>query len=462
MSARTPRPASILLVVDDEGRVLAGQRHPGLPFLGGVWSFPGGGVSARRDGPVTDGGFEKAALREFREETGLAPETMGMSTQDIREVVRWVTPDWSPLRFDTKFFHVCLNGSVGRDGFSPDNPDDPELLHLGFYGPRELLDRWSRLEILLAPPAYLVLSTMANQDPRDADALAEALSRYGDDTQNHFEPLRGIRMVALRTPTLPPATHTNTYMLGEERLLVVDPATYDHDERERLVRILDRVNRPVEAVVLTHHHEDHVGSAQWLAARYQVPIWAHAETEARVDFFIDRRLEGGEILDIGRDASGAPFRFELLHTPGHAAGHLCLRDLRPGSRAVVCGDMVASIGTIIVDPEEGDMAVYMNQLKRLMDLGDTVLLPSHGAPILRGRDKLRQYLDHRDARERRVLGALELKRRSTALGLLETAYADTPVELWPLAERSCLAHLIKLEREGRVRRQDEAFSVIEA
>jgi glyoxylase-like metal-dependent hydrolase (beta-lactamase superfamily II)/8-oxo-dGTP pyrophosphatase MutT (NUDIX family) len=443
------RPASVLLVVDPRGRVLAGQRHPGLPFLGGVWSFPGGSVSRRQDGEAQTGGFERAALREFVEETGLDPVALGITSDRLVEVVRWTTPEWSPLRFETAFFHVTIDQEVDASQFAPDNPDDPELLQLGFHAAGDLLERWSRLDVMLAPPAYFVLQALHSVDPRSAAEVGRALRDTGEEAHLHFEPMRGIRMLALETPTLPPATHTNTYILGHERLLVVDPATYDDDERRKLSRLLSSIGRPIEAVFLTHHHVDHIGSAEWLARLTDVPVWAHAETAARVDVRVDRHWSDGEVIDLGRDALGEPFRFELLHTPGHAAGHLCLRDLRPGGRALVCGDMVASIGTIIVDPDDGSMAEYVRQLERLEALGEPVLMPSHGAPILEGAKKLRQYIDHRNNREQRVLGALEQRRTATAAELLELAYADTPREVWPLAERSCLAHLIKLVEDGK-------------
>jgi len=442
-ATKPPRPASVLLVVDTQGRILAGQRSPTMPFLGGVWSFPGGGVSGRRDGPADEGGFVQAALRELHEETGLHPDVLGVDASDLKPVVRWVTPPWSPLRFDTQFFHVALDQDVPSASIQPLD-EEPELLGLDFHDPAELLRRWEALEVVLAPPAFLVLQALERGDARDADALAATLAGTEGHTQEHFEPMPGIRMLPLRSPTLPPATHTNAYILGHERLVVVDPATKEPEERERLLRVLKRIHRPVEAVFLTHHHADHVAAAEWLRDQTGAPIWAHPETAARVDFEVDDGFEDGDELDLGRDEQGRKFVWRLLHTPGHAAGHLCLQDERPGARGLICGDMVASIGTIIVDPDDGDMATYVRQLERLEALGETTLMPSHGAPIVDGKAKLRHYIGHRRARGAKVRAALEaFAAPATPEDLLPQAYADTDRRVWPLAARACLAHLIE-------------------
>jgi glyoxylase-like metal-dependent hydrolase (beta-lactamase superfamily II) len=142
-----------------------------------------------------------------------------------------------------------------------------------------------------------------------------------------------------------------------------------------------------------------------------------------------------------------------VHTPGHAAGHLCFEV----GGATIAGDMVAGIGTILIDPSEGDMAEYLASLGRLLARPPVMLLPAHGPPIVDGPSKLREYLAHRQMREDRVLAALTETPRT--LGeLVPSAYADTPRMLWPLAERSLLAHLGKLVREGRARETDDAPS----
>jgi glyoxylase-like metal-dependent hydrolase (beta-lactamase superfamily II) len=135
-----------------------------------------------------------------------------------------------------------------------------------------------------------------------------------------------------------------------------------------------------------------------------------------------------------------------VHTPGHADGHLCFEL----GVATIAGDMVAGVGTILIDPSEGDMALYLGSLERLLARPPAMLLPAHGPPIADGPSKLREYLSHRRMREDRVLAALTPE-PATLAALLPVAYGDTPKILWPLAGRSMLAHLDKLARDGRAR-----------
>jgi glyoxylase-like metal-dependent hydrolase (beta-lactamase superfamily II) len=252
-----------------------------------------------------------------------------------------------------------------------------------------------------------------------------------------------LRRFAVRTPTLPPATHTNVYVLGEGRLAVVDPASPWADEQHALDRFLDGLaGEQVAEIVLTHHHLDHVSGAAHLADRLGVPVAAHRETAALVAgrVAVSRLLDEGDRLPYGPDG------MRVLHTPGHAPGHLVLVDER--SRTVVAGDMVASIGTIIIDPPEGDMALYLASLERLRGLDARMLLPAHGEPIDDPERLLSFYVAHRLERESRVVAALAAG-PAPVEELVPRAYPDVAPMLYPLAARSLLAHLLKLRDEGR-------------
>ncbi|MBI4820011.1 MAG: MBL fold metallo-hydrolase [Deltaproteobacteria bacterium] len=262
----------------------------------------------------------------------------------------------------------------------------------------------------------------------------------------------GISVLPLQTPTLPPATHTNCYFVGTSRFFIVEPATYDADERTKLFSAIDRWisnGRSPTAVVLTHHHGDHVGSAQAVRDRYEIPVIAHENTRALLEGFVsvDELVGEGSTLEVDGRA------FEVLFTPGHAPGHITLRD----RDIMIVGDMVAGVGTILIDPDEGDMARYIDELRRLAALNPRILLPSHGPAIDPGTPKLLAYVAHRLMREAKVLDALKRRGESTAGDLLADAYDDTPASVYPIAERSCLAHLLKLEREGRAARSGERF-----
>ncbi|MCC6559499.1 MAG: MBL fold metallo-hydrolase, partial [Polyangiaceae bacterium] len=213
--------------------------------------------------------------------------------------------------------------------------------------------------------------------------------------------------------------------------------------------------RRLAAIVLTHHHADHVGGAALLSRELGLPVWAHAETAARVpDVRVERRLEDGDELVLDGDP---PRRWRVLHTPGHAPGHVCLLDEDAG--VVIVGDMVASAGTILIEPHDGDMIEYLAQLERLAALDAVVALPAHGDPIDAPASLFARYVAHRLMRERLVEAALLA--RGAAGGdldaILPDAYADTPRIAWPLARMSLEAHLLKLEREGRAERAGDRW-----
>jgi endoribonuclease LACTB2 len=258
----------------------------------------------------------------------------------------------------------------------------------------------------------------------------------------------GVVMVPLRTPTLPPATHTNCLLVGERRLAIVEPASPHPDQQRRLDREITRHGGQVVAVLLTHHHQDHIGYAAALRDRHQVPLYAHRHTASRVDFEVDRLLEDGDVVDLGDGMA-----IEAVFTPGHAPGHLVYLERRSG--IAHAGDMVAGKGTILIDPaDDGDMTQYLASLERLALIGAEALVPAHG-PVLRDPVAItRQYVEHRLLRERKVLSAIGEEGGSVS-EILSRAYDDTPMLLWPLAARSLDAHLVKLVKEGRVVRDGD-------
>lgn len=263
-----------------------------------------------------------------------------------------------------------------------------------------------------------------------------------------YDVARGVRCVPLRTPTLPPATHTNCLIVGERRTAVIEPASPYPDQQQRLDEELVRQGGQVVAILLTHHHADHTGYAAALSDRLGVPLCAHRETASRVDFRIDRILENGEVVELG-----GGFAIEAAFTPGHAPGHLVY--LERGSGIAHAGDMVAGEGTILIDPSDGgDMKKYLASLERLGALGARALVPAHGAVLADPSAVVRHFLAHRLMREGKVLDAIA-ETGSTTGEVLARAYDDTPMLLWPLAVRSLEAHLAKLVAEGKVTRRGD-------
>jgi glyoxylase-like metal-dependent hydrolase (beta-lactamase superfamily II) len=174
---------------------------------------------------------------------------------------------------------------------------------------------------------------------------------------------------------------------------------------------------------------------------------------------VARRLEDGETIELD---GPVPERWTVLHTPGHAPGHVCLWN--DAERVVVVGDMVASVGTILIHPRDGDMGTYLDQLERLASLDAQFALPAHGDPIEQPTALFRWYVAHRLKREAKILGVVARAGAPgiTAEEVLPGAYDDVPPGTWPIALLSVQAHLEKLLRDGQVRATPEGRYVAAA
>jgi glyoxylase-like metal-dependent hydrolase (beta-lactamase superfamily II)/8-oxo-dGTP pyrophosphatase MutT (NUDIX family) len=514
------RPASSVVLTRRTERgleVFWVRRGQQLKFAGGFFAFAGGRVDAAdallpMDGAEGLDGEERAclaaALRELFEETGVlavpgaerVPEAERRAVRleltaregkkakapppgeplfskllsahglraDARVLLpagRWITPPSVPTRFDTRFYLVALPANEAAEVWPG------ELADGEWITPGAALARWDDGTALLHPPAWHTLKCLAERAAAAGDAHAalpmlqdpsrapwSAMLPIKDFVVQRMEFQRGVLIFPLRTPTLPPATHTNTLLLGDDRLAVVDPGSPWEEEQALLENELHRLaalgRRAVE-IVLTHYHHDHVAGAMPLSARLGLPIAAHQATADRLrgEVRIDRIIADDEPLPYG------PRGWRALHLPGHTLGHLCF--LEQGSGAVVAGDLVAGGSTVVIDPPEGDMADYLRSLDRLLALSPRTLYPAHGQVVPAGAELLNGYVAHRMEREAKVAAALLAHApRGPALPaeLVPAAYAEISPELYPLAERSLLAHLLKLVKDGRASEAGGRFS----
>lgn len=213
---------------------------------------------------------------------------------------------------------------------------------------------------------------------------------------------------------------TNTYLVGSDPCLVIDPGPYDAAHLEA-VRAAAAERGGIGTVLLTHSHRDHADGAAALGAEVVLP-------------------GGGETFA----AAGA--RLTALATPGHAPDHVAYL-----TEDGVCfsGDLVLGLGSTIVPPGGGSLAAYMDSLRKLQGLELELIAPGHGPWVTDPAAKLAEYVEHRLMRERRLLAALERGERSKA-ALLAEAWDDVPAELRPMAARAMEAHLEKLAAESRL------------
>ena len=457
------------------------ERSPKLRFLGGYHAFPGGVLA-----PEDRGDLERCARRELFEETGvligeraaeiehqgrdsvrtaLLQEELGVGDGSAQPAVerlieaagparleaicRLITPPFAPVRYDTRFY-------LSRQAPGDREPQVVvgELKGGNFWRPDQALEAWRQGSLLVAPPVLALLEILAEFG---LDYLAREAERRAGGIEDGLLPAvrfsPGVVLATQLTDTIPPATTTNCCIVGQAKLFVIDPAVADRDGQEQLLRLIDSLSEQdgrVEAVLLTHHHQDHVGAAARVASRYAVPVMGHPLTLERLDFDQTAPLKDGDALDLGRSPDGRPdWSLRAIHTPGHARGHLCYQENR--HHALVAGDMLSTLSTIVIDPPEGHLATYLDSLDRLLEQDIGTLYPGHGPPAASGRRVVSRYIEHRQARERQLLAALSAGERSVEQ-LLERVYADTPGELWPYATRSLRAGLEKLEEESRVRR----------
>jgi glyoxylase-like metal-dependent hydrolase (beta-lactamase superfamily II) len=243
------------------------------------------------------------------------------------------------------------------------------------------------------------------------------------------------RVLRILAPNPGPFTleGTNTWVVGDGPALVIDPGP-DAPEHIEDVR---RESGAIGAILLTHQHPDHAPGADRLAAAAGAPVLAFRPQKGQ------RKLGGGATV------AGGDVRLRAVHTPGHSRDHLAFFD--PDSAALFTGDAVLGRGTSVVDPPEGDLADYLRSLRAMLALSPRALFPGHGPAVWDGQAKLQEYLDHRTTREDQVLAALR-DGPQTPDDIVPGIYTDRPPELHPLAARSVLAHLLKLEREGKVAR----------
>ncbi len=265
-----------------------------------------------------------------------------------------------------------------------------------------------------------------------------------------------IRCLTVPSVALPPGVGTNVYLIGgDDEAIMVDAGYADATALAAAQAGLARRGpRRVSLLVLTHHHADHVQQAGAMAARLGCPLAAHPQAAARLaDLGPIRPLHEGDGLSAGGVA------VTVLTAPGHTDGHLHLHV--PADRAMLVGDNLAGEGTVSILPPEGNLTDYLASLRRILTYDLDLLAPGHGPMLRDPRAAVQTVVEHRLMREVQILALL----RSAPLSLMELTRAiyegQIRPELMLPAQRTTLAHLEKLEREGRVRAADGVYSLLQ-
>ncbi len=225
---------------------------------------------------------------------------------------------------------------------------------------------------------------------------------------------------------------TNTYLVSDGvSAVVIDPGPIIESHLEAIVRELG--DTEPAAVVVTHTHPDHAPAANPLGDRLGVPVLGHSPGPM---FNPDRRLGDGDEVDAGA------FSLLAVHTPGHAADHLCFLI----GEVLFTGDHIMEGSTVVIE----DGAAYMRSLQRVLDLRPARLYPGHGEEIPDAAAAVREYIEHRRARERQIIDAIAAGAGSVR-DVVDVVYADVDPVLRPAATRQVMVQLEKLASEGRVR-----------
>jgi glyoxylase-like metal-dependent hydrolase (beta-lactamase superfamily II) len=250
----------------------------------------------------------------------------------------------------------------------------------------------------------------------------------------------GVRRLLAPNPSLMTGPGTNTYLFGTEAVAVLDPGPRIEAHLES---ILQQAGSKIRWILVTHTHPDHSPGAAYLAQKTGAELLgmtAPGGSHQDKSFNPDRCLSDGDVLRTDE------FQLQAVHTPGHASNHVCYRHV--ATNWLFTGDHVIDGSTVVINPPDGNMSAYLRSLRRVLSLGCSALAPGHGELIEDPGRAINWIIDHRLARESKVIAALGENQGLTSRALVPHVYKDVDQNLYGWAERSLLAHLLKLEEDG--------------
>jgi glyoxylase-like metal-dependent hydrolase (beta-lactamase superfamily II) len=246
---------------------------------------------------------------------------------------------------------------------------------------------------------------------------------------------------------------TNTYLVGREDLTLIDPGPNIKEHIDEIIRV---GKNKIKRILVTHTHTDHSPAALPISKVLDVPMYGRlidGESSWEDETFIpDVILNDADIIKTDE------YTLEAIHTPGHASNHLCF--LIKELNCLITGDHIMEGSTVVIGPPDGNMADYLESLNKLFKYKINCLAPGHGNFMYEPKKVIESIIRHRLSREAKVLRRLEDVGDIDLESLTAIVYDDVPEQLHPIAKFSLEAHLLKLLKEGVIKKDNNNFAKI--
>lgn len=278
------------------------------------------------------------------------------------------------------------------------------------------------------------------------------MTAFGPTMPAFSELAPGVRRLLAPNPSMMTGPGTNTYLFGSNEVAVLDPGPVIDSHIATLQEV---AGAPIRWVLVTHTHPDHSPAAAELAKQTGAELLGRPAPEGKhqdMTFVPDRVLDDGDRLAVDG------VEIEAIQTPGHASNHVCYRQTE--LNWIFTGDHVIDGSTVVIDPPDGNMKDYLVSLARLKEFQPAALAPGHGELIHDPDRSIDWIIDHRLEREAQVVAAIKANPGLTTMELVAHVYKDVDQKLYGWAERSLLAHLLKLEGDGAAIQETKRWSAI--
>lgn len=438
--------SSVALVLMHDGQILMIKRKDDVPSFPGYASFPGGLIDQQDEQAP---GFTHPQIHGAPSShlNALRREMIEELQFDLaqHEFFRFgllgeaTTPSFNPYRFKTYFYFAeCVN--------QPDFIFDEREIESGqWQSPRAFLERFHSGKMLAVPVTISVLKSLNDSSYWRRPVVTDFNLQWDAELEcPMIEPISGVKVFMPLSNTLPPATRTNCFLIGEN--LLIDPSPRDELEYQRLLNALSAYS--IATIMLTHHHPDHYEQSSTLARMLGARMVMSEDTHQRItsieglDYFeaipVDFLKEGDQLGQWQQST------LEVFELPGHDQGQLGLSPT--GREWFLAGDLIQTVGTVVIKAPEGDMDQYFASLKKVIALKPQVVFPSHGIGM-GGTYKLEETLSHRQKRHQQVRQLLE--RGLEAQEMVEVIYEGLEPKLKPLALKTVESHLRSLNKDSK-------------